>query len=149
MRAISTARLILEQPADQLRAGVFPALVILAPREQQLGLEPQQPAGHFEVIRRLIEAEIVHHGQKLVGHSRNRDVRDIDLLLAEQMQQQVERTREALQLHDEPGTGRVSRSGPRSSRQCFGERFGARERRQGGGRIGLRLGGIPRGRRHD
>jgi hypothetical protein len=57
---------------------------------------------HLEIVGRLIEPEIADHRQELVGDLRDREVGDVDLVLADQMQQQVERAGELLQLDDEP-----------------------------------------------
>ena len=43
--------------------------------------------------------------QELIGDPRDRDVGDLELLLAEQMEQQVERPGESVELDDEAGAG--------------------------------------------
>src|SRR2546427_9011441 len=93
--------LILEQPAHQLRARVLPLVVPDAARQQQLRLDAQQPRRHLEVVRRLVQPQLVDDREKLVGDLRDRQVGDVDLVLADQMQQQVERAGELLQLDDE------------------------------------------------
>ncbi len=50
----------------------------------------------------------MNHLQELVGDPRDRDVGDVDLLLAHQVQQQIERAGESLEVDDEPG-GRQAR----------------------------------------
>ena len=70
-------------------------------RQQQLHLEADQPARHLEIVGRLVQSERVNRREKLVGDPRDRNVGDVDLLLAHQVQQQVERTGEAVELHDE------------------------------------------------
>ena len=90
--------LVLQQTAHQLGAGIVPALAILAARQKHLCLEPDQPAGHLEIVRGLVEAELVHHREELIGDPGDRNIRDVDLLFAEEMQQQIERTREGVHL---------------------------------------------------
>ena len=74
-------------------------------------LEPEQAARHFQVIRGLVEAQIVDDAQELIGDARYRDVRDVDLFFAEEVQQEVERPREGVKLDDEPRFGAERGSG--------------------------------------
>src|SRR6266581_2477385 len=60
-----------------------------------------QPRRHLEVVRRLVQPQLVDDREKLVGDLRDREVGDVDLVLADQVQQQVERAGELLQLDDE------------------------------------------------
>jgi hypothetical protein len=57
----------------------------------------------------------MNHSEELVGDAGDRDVRDLDLLLPEEVEQEIERTGEALQLDDESagGIGRRARIPPR------------------------------------
>ena len=43
--------------------------------------------------------------EELVGDPRDRDVGDLELLFAQQVQQQIERAGEGVELDDEPGAG--------------------------------------------
>src|SRR5437879_3484547 len=52
-------------------------------------------------LRRLVQAQLVDDREKLVGDLRDRQVGDVDLVLADQVQQQVKRAGELLQLDDE------------------------------------------------
>src|SRR2546426_511788 len=136
--------LILEQPAHQLGARIFPLVVAQAPRQEHLCLDPQQAGGHLEIVRRLIEPQLADHGQELVGDLRDGQVGDVDLVLADQMEQQVERAGELLQLDDEAvlvlgrgwerghETGRAPGSAyppttahPSRSNCCIGQRYTA------------------------
>src|SRR6266702_1745297 len=93
--------LILEHPAYQLGARIFPLVVAQAPRQEHLYLDPQQPSGHLEIVRRLVQPQLADQGQELVGDLRDGQVGDVDLVLVDQMEQQVERAGELLQLDDE------------------------------------------------
>jgi hypothetical protein len=107
-----TDLLILEQPPHQLSPRVLPAVFLLAPGKQHLRLEPHEAAGHVQVVGGLVEAEIVDRLKKLIGDSGNRDIGDLQLLLSEEMEQQVERTRERVELDYEARSrsGRLCRS---------------------------------------
>ena len=48
--------LILEQSTHELGARIFPLLFVAA-RQQQLRLDAQQPRGHLEILRRLVQSE--------------------------------------------------------------------------------------------
>ena len=84
-------------------------LVVLAARQKQLRLDAKQAGCHLEVIRRLIEAERSNAQQELLGDARDGNVVDVDLLVANQSQQQIQRTRVLGELDDEDlGRCRVS-----------------------------------------
>ena len=93
--------LILEQPAHEIGARVFPRFVALRVREQQLGFDAQQPRGHVEIIGRLVETERVQTHEELLGDARDRNVVNVDLLVANERQQEVQRPVEVRELHDE------------------------------------------------
>ena len=61
----------------------------------------EDPGGHLQVVGRFVQAQLVDRVEELVGDSRDGDVRYLDLLLTDQMQQQVKWTRERVQLDDE------------------------------------------------
>jgi len=94
--------LVLEQPSHQLGARVFPLVVAEAARQQQLRLDAQQPRRHLQIVRRLVQPQVGDHREELVRDTRDRQVGDVDLVLADQVQQQIERAGELLQLDDEP-----------------------------------------------
>ena len=93
--------LVLEQPAHELGARIFPRLVVLVARQQHLRLDAQQARRHLEVVGGLVDPERPDAHQELLGDARDRDVVDVDLLVANQREQQIERPRELLQLDDE------------------------------------------------
>src|SRR5438046_1715390 len=94
---------VLEQPAHQPGPLIFPLVVPQPPRQQQLRLDAEQPGRHLEIVGRLVESELVDHREKLVRDLGDREVGDVELVLVDQVQQQVERTRELLELDDEAG----------------------------------------------
>ena len=95
--------LVLEQPAHQLRSRVLPLVVPHAPRQQQLRLDAEQSGRHLKVVGRLIEPQLADHREELIGDFRDREIGDVELVLVDQVQQQVERARELLELDDEAG----------------------------------------------
>ena len=101
--------LILEQPAHELRARIVPLLVIAATRQQHLHLDAQQSRRHLEIFGCLAETQRVDAKEELLADARDGNVRDLDLLFADEREQQVERPREVLQLDDEWRRARVER----------------------------------------
>ena len=93
--------LVLEQPPHQLGPWILPLVLPEPARQQHLRLDAQQPRRHFQVIRRLIEPQLIDDRQELIGDLGDREVGDVDLVLADQMQQQIERAGKLLQLDDE------------------------------------------------
>src|SRR6266851_432999 len=65
---------------------LFPLVVPEPPRQEQLRLDAQQPRRHLEIVGRLVQAELVDHGEELVGDLRDREVGDVDLILVNQVQ---------------------------------------------------------------
>jgi hypothetical protein len=70
-------------------------------REEHLGLQADEAAGHVQVVRRLVQPQMVNRLKELVGNPRDGDVGDLELLLPDQVEQKVERAGEALQLDHE------------------------------------------------
>jgi len=64
-------------------------------------LDAQQPCRHLEVIRRLVQLKRANAQQELFRDPRDGNVVDVDLLFADQRQQQVERPGEGGQLDGE------------------------------------------------
>jgi len=93
--------LILEQAPDQFRARIFPRFIVLVPRQQKLRLDAQQASRHLEVLGGLVDRQRLDPRQELFGDARDRDVVDVDLLVADQRQQQVEGALELLKFDDE------------------------------------------------
>src|SRR4029434_7285454 len=82
-------QLILEQSPDQLVPRIFPALFFRPARQQGLRLEPEEAACHLQVVGSLIQSEIVDHTQELIRDASYRDVRNVNLFFAEEVQQQI------------------------------------------------------------
>src|SRR5437879_13274558 len=57
-------------------------------------------------LRRLVQAQLVDDREELVGDLRDRQVGDVDLVLADQVQQQVEWAGELLQRSEERRVGK-------------------------------------------
>ena len=88
--------LVLDQPAHQLGARVLGFLAVgrLLRRQQHAGLDLDQHRRHEQVFARELEvglADLVDIGQVLARHVGQRDVEDVEVLLADQVQQQVQR----------------------------------------------------------
>ena len=64
-------------------------------------LDFDQRAGHVEKIADRVDVDLLQHGQvfeKLVGDGGDRNVRRVELVLAHEVQQQVQRTAKDVQL---------------------------------------------------
>jgi hypothetical protein len=94
--------LIFEQPPHEFRPRIFPGVVVGASRQEELRLQAQESARHLQIIRRLIQPELMDRLEELIRNARHGNVRDVDALLAHEVQQEVERSREALEVHHEP-----------------------------------------------
>ncbi len=88
--------LVLQQPLHQFAPRIFRS--IFGPRgrarQQHLALDVDQQRGRVDKLARHIHIarlQLVHIGQKLRRDLANRNVVDVDVLLANQVQQQVER----------------------------------------------------------
>ena len=95
--------LIFQQPAHEFSAGIFPRVLAVGPRQQHLRFDSQQAGGHFEVIRRFVESERADARQELLGDAGNRDVVNVELFIADERQQQIERAGEVAELNDKGG----------------------------------------------
>src|SRR5258705_2987153 len=104
--------LVLEQPAHQLGTRVFPLVVAEPARQQHLRLDAQQPRRHLEIVGGLVEPQVLDDREELIRNLRDREVGDVDLVFLDQMQQQVERAGEFLQLDDEAGAGLLAHARP-------------------------------------
>jgi hypothetical protein len=92
--------LVLEQAAHQIGPRVVLVLAAAA-REEHLRLDTHQDRGHLEELAGALELEplgAADRDEELLGDLGDRDVEDVDVLLADQVQQQVERAVEALQV---------------------------------------------------
>jgi hypothetical protein len=94
--------LVLDQPAHQFRARVLGLLAVLAlaRRQQHARLDLDEHGRHQQVLAGQLEvglADLVDVGQVLARHVGQRNVQDVEVLLADQVQQQVQRTLEGLE----------------------------------------------------
>ena len=92
--------LILEQSANELGARILPLLLVAA-RQQQLRFDAQQPRRHLEILGGLVESERADAHDELLADARDRNVVDVDLLFANEREQQIERPGKRRQLDDE------------------------------------------------
>jgi hypothetical protein len=98
-------RAVLQQPCEQqvprLEQGQVLLVLHLGGGQQPRGLEVEQGRGDDEELRRLAEvpgrAEGTDVRDELVGHPRQGDFGDVELVLGDQRQQQVERPLEVRQ----------------------------------------------------
>ncbi|MND01633.1 hypothetical protein D3C83_207070 [compost metagenome] len=60
---------------------------------------------HLQVLGRLVETQHTDRREELLRDLRDGDVGDLDFLLANQVQQQIERTGELIQLDQERRVG--------------------------------------------
>jgi hypothetical protein len=101
--------LVLEQPSHQLRARILQhALHVLAAREDHLRLDADQHRRRFEEFAGPVQSESLDsldRGEKLRRDLGDRNIEDVDILLADQVQQQVERALETLEFDDEGAFG--------------------------------------------
>ncbi len=115
-------RLVLQEAGEEQVAGLQQRQVLLVlhlgGREQTGRLQVQQGGRDQQELTGLVEIPVVAHGpdvrNELVGHHVQGDLGDIQLVLADQLQQQVERALEVVQLDLElAGIGLGGRSDDR------------------------------------
>ena len=73
-------------------------------RQQQARLEIGEPRRHHEIVGGELEPQsprLLDEGEILVGERQDRNLREIDLLLAREREQQIERALEALDVDDQ------------------------------------------------
>ena len=88
--------LVLEQARDQLGARIAPffLLVVRRRRQQHARLDPREGRRHHQVLAGDVEVQLAHQLEVLevlLGDLRDRHVGDLELVLADQVQQQIER----------------------------------------------------------
>jgi hypothetical protein len=93
--------LVFEQPPDQLGPRILPVVVVQPARQQHLGLDAQQPGGHFEIVGRLVQAQVVNDGEELIRDLGDRQIGDVQLVFTNEVEQEVERPGELLELDNE------------------------------------------------
>jgi hypothetical protein len=99
---------VLQQTAHQRVARVFRfafhARRGLRPRQQHLRLDVDEGGRHDDELAGDVEVQLLHHLESLeilLRDERDRDVVDADLVLLDEVQQQIERALERLQLDRE------------------------------------------------
>ena len=99
--------LVLKQPVDQLQSWIFFSRGRIGiARQQHLRLDVDQQRRRVDELGGNIHIELLHRlhvFQVLLGDLRNRDVVDVDVLLANEVEQQVERSVVHLVDHDREG----------------------------------------------
>ena len=98
--------LVFQQAPNQFRPGIdlfrlFIAVVITAGGQQCLRLHVRQGRSHHQVLTGNVDVQRLHQiqvRQVLLGDEADRNVEDVELVLANQMQQQIERTLEDVEL---------------------------------------------------
>src|SRR5690606_7511523 len=111
-------RLVLQQPREQqvarLEQGQVVLVLDLAPRQQPGCFQVEQSRRHDEELAGLVQIPRLAGagpggdvGDELVGHLRQRDLGEVELVLGDQAQQQVERAFEVGQVHLERRNGLV------------------------------------------
>ena len=102
LRGLAEA-LVLLQPAHQFGARIFFfAGFGRRARQQQARFDLGQDRGHHQILGRQFELDVLHQADVvdvLAGDLGHRDVEDVEVLPADQVQQQVERTFERVENH--------------------------------------------------
>jgi hypothetical protein len=96
--------LVFQQSAHQFGAWVLGFLPFsdLFGRQQHARLDLDEHGGHQEIFGsqfQVAAADFVHVAEVLAGDPRHRNVEDVEVLLADEIQQQIQRTFESLQEH--------------------------------------------------
>ncbi len=94
--------LVFEQAAHQLGARVFGlfAFGLLLGRQQHARLDLDEHCRHQQILGGQLQvaaADLVHIRQVLLGHPHHGDVEDVEVLLADQVQQQIQRAFKGLE----------------------------------------------------
>ena len=97
--------LVFQQPLDQFPPRVVQRILdLLAPRQHHPRLDFDQRTGHFEKIADGVDIELLKDRQileKLIGDRRDRDFGDLDFVLSHQIEQQIQRPAENLEIDEE------------------------------------------------
>ena len=95
------------------RAGRRPPRARLGVRQQPRGLEVEQGGRDDEELRGLVEVGVVAErgevGDEVVGDAVQRQLGDVELVLADELQEQVERAGEVVEADGEPRRGPARR----------------------------------------
>ena len=97
--------LVLEQTPDERFARIFfgPGVFLrrIRARQQRARLDVNQRRRHYQELSRHVEIQVLHErdvAQVLLGDERDRDVVDVQLALANQVQEQIERSLKGVEL---------------------------------------------------
>ena len=100
---------VFEQAAHQLLTRVFQLLLhLVAPRQHLLRFDLDQQAGHPQKIAHGVDVQFLDQRQVfeiLIGNRRNGNIGDLDLVLTHQIEQEVHRTSEHVQVNAEVDHG--------------------------------------------
>ena len=114
--------LVLEQAAHQFGARILPRFFTVGPRQQHLRLDAQQTRGHLEIICRFVQGERADARQELLGDASDGNVVNVELLVADERQQKIERAGEVAQLNDKSGRQILGAAEIRSDHAAFTRR---------------------------
>ena len=93
---------------------LLPPIVALLPREEHLRLDADQARCHLQILGGLVQLERMHPVDELLTDAGDRDVVDVELLVADQREEEVEWAVEPLDVDDERALeGRQRRCGHR------------------------------------
>src|SRR5262249_46656514 len=110
--------LVFEELLDELVPRILFDLVVVAgdAREQHAALDERERRRHDQVLAGVVEIELadaLDQREILIRNRGDRDVGDLDLVLLDQVQEQVERAFEEVELHR---AGRERHASPIASR---------------------------------
>ena len=115
MLAASRYFLYSSRRTHQLLPRVFQfVLHLVAPRQDLLRLDLDQQTGHRQEIAHRVDVQLLEHRQILeilVGDRRDGNVGDLDLVLAHQVEQEVHRAPEQIQVNAKVDHGRGKQMG--------------------------------------
>ena len=107
--------LVFQQPANQLLPRVLQLVLhLVAPRQHLLRLDLDQPTGHRQEIAHRIHVQPLDHRQVfqiLVGNRGDGNIGDFHLVLAHQVEQEVQRASKHVQVNTEVDHGWVCYGG--------------------------------------
>jgi hypothetical protein len=98
---------VLDQSLDELFAGVdlFALFVDRRSRKEHLRLDPNERGRHDQVLPGQLQIELLHEAQMpeiLGGDVGDRDIRDVQLVPLDEVQEQIERPLECVELDAHP-----------------------------------------------
>jgi hypothetical protein len=79
-----THLLVFEKSSHELGTRILPRLIAFAAREEHLRLDANESRSHLEVVRSFIESQCLYPFQKLLSYACNRNILNVDLLIADE-----------------------------------------------------------------